>query len=54
VSVDFVGENNTGLSYQVLTAGLFSSTAAITSISLDGTDNFVAYSTAYLYGISNA
>jgi len=38
-----------------LGAGLWSNSAAITSISFTGTSgNFVQYSTAYLYGISNA
>ncbi len=54
LSVDFVGENNTTAAYQYLVAGLFSNSSAITTIVIDGTDNFVQYSTAYLYGISNA
>jgi hypothetical protein len=51
LSVDFVGENNATTAYAYLDAGLFSSTSAITSITIDGTDNFVQYSTATLYGI---
>ena len=51
LSVDFVGENNATTSYQYFTAGLFSNTSAITSLVIDGTDNFVQYSTATLYGI---
>ena len=54
LSVDFVGENNTTEAYAYLTAGLFSNSSAITTIVIDGTNNFVQYSTAYLYGISNA
>jgi hypothetical protein len=49
--VDFVGENNATTAYAYLTAGLFTSTSAITSLVIDGTDNFVQYSTATLYGI---
>ena len=55
-SVDSVMENNATASYQYLIAGLWSNTAAITSITLTpsfGT-SFDQYSTAYLYGISNA
>ena len=54
ISVDSVAENNaangSGLG---LFAGLWPSTAAITSISIYDLDsfNFVQYSTAYLYGI---
>jgi hypothetical protein len=57
VSIDSVSENNasTADSYALcLVAGLWSNTSAITSITLQplsGTDNFVQYSTAYLYGI---
>jgi len=54
LSVDFVGENNSTTSYIYITAGLFQNSSGITSITIDGTDNFVQYSTAYLYGISNA
>ena len=57
VSVDSVNENNATDGRQSLTAGLWSNTAAITSITLDALDggagsvNFVQYTTAYLYGI---
>ena len=51
LSVDFVGENNATTAYAYLDAGLFSSTSSITSLVIDGTDNFVQYSTATLYGI---
>jgi hypothetical protein len=54
-SSDGTSENNATLSYTVLNAGLWSNTAAITSITLtsDGT-TFVQYSTATLYGIKNS
>jgi hypothetical protein len=54
VSADFAAENNASTAYAYLVAGLFSDATAISSILLDGTDNFVQHSTAYLYGISNA
>jgi hypothetical protein len=57
LSVDTVGENNSSTSWIVgLNAGLWSNTAAITSITLSVTStfSFVQYSTAYLYGVSNA
>ncbi len=55
-SVDGVSENNATAANMALTANLWSDTAAITSIKLfpTGLTNFVQYSTAYLYGISNA
>jgi hypothetical protein len=55
VSVDSVSENNATTAYAQLIAGLWSDTAVITSIKLqEGTDNFVQYSTATLYGIKNS
>ena len=55
VSIDGTGENNATENYQGLTAGLWSNTAAITSIKLIiVAANFVQYSTAYLYGVKNA
>jgi hypothetical protein len=57
VSIDAVIENNGTDSYTHLVAGLWSSTSAITSIQLAdllNAANLVQYSTAYLYGISNA
>ena len=51
VSADYAAENNATTSYMYLDVALFSDTTAISSISLDGTDNFVEYSTATLYGI---
>lgn len=55
VSVDSVAENNATTAYTQLSAGLWSNTAAITSIQiLASSGNLAQYSTAYLYGISNA
>ena len=52
VSIDEVSENNATLSYQSIVAGLWSNTAAITSISVGGyTGNLTQYSSATLYGI---
>lgn len=55
-SSDFVTENNATTAFTDLLAGLWSQTAAITSITLTPNtgSNFAQYSTAYLYGISNA
>jgi len=56
-SSDSVNENNATTAYQQFTANLWSDTSAITSIQLTNRTsgrNFVQYSTAYLYGISNA
>lgn len=55
-SVDAVGENNGTTAYSDLVAGLWSNTAAITSIKLLSAtaSNFSQYTTAYLYGVSNA
>lgn len=55
-SVDSVGENNATTAYADLVAGLWSNTAAITSLSLDdgGGADFAQYSTATLYGIKNS
>lgn len=51
-SVDFVAENNATLAYVNLIAGLWSNSAAITSISVGpGSGSIVQNSTAYLYGI---
>jgi len=55
VSVDAVNENNATESYGGITAGLWSNTAAITSIKLLANNgNLEQYSTAYLYGIKNS
>ncbi len=54
-SDDGVTENNATSSYAVLNAGLWSNTAAITNIALlTPSGNFVQYSTATLYGVTNA
>ncbi len=51
-SIDSVTEANATLSYAELTASLYSSTSAITSITLTtSSGNFAQYSTATLYGI---
>jgi hypothetical protein len=54
VSVDGVTENNATLAIVAMTAGLWSNTAAITSIAItpDGGSSFVANSTFSLYGIA--
>ena len=57
VSFDWVNENNATTAYQRMAAGLFSSTAAITSIKLQcdtTTNSFVTHSTAVLYGIKKS
>ena len=56
VSLDMVLENNATASLLSLVAGLWSNTAAISSIklSLNSGGSFVQYSTAYLYGVKNA
>ena len=53
-SVDEVYDQNTTAGYGNLIAGLWSSTSAITSITLEAANGFTQYSTAYLYGVSNA
>jgi hypothetical protein len=55
-SYDSVTDNNGTTAYAVLGAGLWTGTAAITNIKLFSANaaNFVQYSTAYLYGVSNA
>ena len=55
ISIDGVTENNATASVAWLIAGLITSSTAINSITLTlFNGNFVQYSTAYLYGISNA
>jgi len=53
-STDAVTENNATAAYAAFTAGLWSNTAAITSISFESANaaNFVQYSTFYLYGVA--
>jgi len=53
ISMDSVTENNATSAFAYLTAGLWQSTSAITSVVMTPTSgNFAQYSTAYLYGIS--
>ena len=55
VSIDSVGENNATTAYATLASGLWTSTAAITSIKLFSSGNTILqYSTFYLYGVSNS
>jgi hypothetical protein len=54
VSVDSVGENNATTAYSALNAGLWSSTSAITSVTIFASYNLMQYSTFTLYGIKNA
>jgi hypothetical protein len=58
ISTDSVMENNATQAYSQLAAGLWSQTAAITSINLGvetgASDLFVQYSSFYLYGVKNA
>jgi hypothetical protein len=55
VSVDAVTENNATSVLTQLEAGLWTNTAAINQITLvPFTTGFAQYSTAYLYGVSNA
>jgi hypothetical protein len=53
-SVDNVTERNASTADANLIAGLWSTTSAITSISVAAAASFVQYSTAYLYGVKNA
>jgi hypothetical protein len=54
-SSDNVAENNATLAYVNLIAGLWSSSSAITSVTLyPQVGNFAQYSTATLYGIKNS
>lgn len=55
VSVDYVSEANTTVAYSFILAGLWSNTAAITSISLSiPSINLAQYSSATLYGVLKA
>jgi len=53
ISTDAVVENNATLGYQFMNAGVLNITAPITQIDLlpSGSETFVQYSTAHLYGI---
>ena len=55
VSADTAQENNATTAYATLAAGLWSSSSAITQVTLyPETGNFAEFSTAYLYGVKNA
>jgi hypothetical protein len=56
VSYDSVAENNSSAAALALTAGLWNNSAALSSIAItpDAGGDWAQYSTAYLYGISNA
>jgi hypothetical protein len=54
LSSDGAGEDNSTLAYMLLYAGLWSNTAAITSLTITSNANYVANSAFYLYGISNS
>lgn len=55
ISKDVVTENNSTEAFQYLTAGLFSSNSAISTVTIAPTTGlFDQNSTAYLYGISNS
>ena len=56
VSGDSVGENNGSNTILALSAGSYTSSTAITSVTLtpSASATFVQYSTAYLYGVKNA
>ena len=52
LSIDAVVENNATAAGLNLTAGIYNSTSAITSITIMSSGNWVQYSTATLYGIT--
>lgn len=55
ISVDSVQENNQTTAYMGFTAGVWTQTSAITSLSFTtNSGNFAEYSTAYLYGVESA
>jgi len=55
ISSDSVTENNGSAANQDLSAGLWTGTSAITSLTLTcGSGNYVQYSSFYLYGIKNS
>ena len=56
ISTDTVVENNATSSYAALSAGLWSNSSAISSITITqySGGTFAQYSTAYLYGIKNS
>jgi len=54
VSFDTTMETTASFSYMLIVSGLWASSAAITSCSLTALGTFNQYTTAYLYGVSNA
>jgi len=54
VLIDSVSENNSTPALTLFIAGLFTTSTAINTITISGSVNFAEYSSAYLYGISNA
>jgi hypothetical protein len=56
VSTDGTGESNANTAYQGFFTSLWSNTAAITSITIEGgtSATLLQYSSAYLYGIKNS
>lgn len=50
-SIDVVTENNAATGYQFMMAGLWSTTSAITSLTISGNNAYLQNSTAYLYGL---
>lgn len=54
VSTDSVTENNATEAYTTFQAGLWTGTAAITSITMLGDANFAQYTSASLYGIKSS
>jgi hypothetical protein len=55
LSVDATTENNAAGAFMALTAGLWSNSSAITSITLTASSgNLTQHSSAYLYGIKNS
>ena len=53
-SADGVTENNATAAYPELVAGLWTGTAAISSINISAATSFMQHSTFYLYGVKNA
>lgn len=55
VSIDTVSENNATAAFTMLTAALWSNTAAINRVTFTpNSASFLQYTTAYLYGVKNA
>ena len=54
ISVDAVAENNATFGQTRFSSLLASTSAPITSVNIIGEVDFLQYSTAYLYGVSNA